>query len=98
MLSFSMSLIIFFIFNKTPKKVFIQYSPVFIGFTAVVLGRLFSKKIILNVSDLWPLAGLEMGILKEGFYYNLMLKMERYCYRNSSIIDRKSTRLNSSHV
>lgn len=86
MLSFSMSLIIFFILNKTPKKVFIQYSPVFIGFTAVVLGRLFSKKIILNVSDLWPLAGLEMGILKEGFYYNLMLKMERYCYRNSSII------------
>ncbi|MDC8002364.1 glycosyltransferase family 4 protein [Aequorivita todarodis] len=93
MLSFSLSLVFFFIFNKTPKKIFIQYSPVFVGFTAVVLGRLFSNlpagkagKIILNVSDLWPLAGLEMGILKKGWYYALLLKMERFCYRNSDLI------------
>lgn len=86
MLSFSLSLVVFFIFNKTPKKIFIQYSPVFVGFTAVCLGRMFSKKIILNVSDLWPLAGLEMSILKEGFYYTLLLKMERYCYKKSDLI------------
>ncbi len=86
MVSFSISLVLFFIFTKTPKKIFIQYSPVFVGFTAVCLGRLFSKKIILNVSDLWPLAGLEMGILKKGTYYSLLLKMERYCYRNADLI------------
>lgn len=86
MVSFSFSLVLFFLFTKTPKKIFIQYSPVFVGFTAVFLGRLFSKKIILNVSDLWPLAGLEMGILKEGWYYSLLLKMERYCYRNATLI------------
>ena len=86
MVSFSFSLILFFLFTKTPKKVFIQYSPVFVGFTAVCLGRLFSKKIILNVSDLWPLAGLEMGILKKGWYYSLLLAMERYCYRNAHLI------------
>ncbi|CAM3342712.1 glycosyltransferase family 4 protein [Aequorivita lipolytica] len=86
MLSFSISLALFFIFNKTPKKIFIQYSPVFIGFTAVCLGRLFSKKIILNVSDLWPSAGLEMGILNRGVYYSLLLKMERYCYRSADLV------------
>ncbi len=86
MVSFSISLALFFLFTKTPKKIFIQYSPVFVGFTAVCLGRLFSRKIILNVSDLWPLAGLEMGILKKGWYYSLLLKMERYCYRNSDIM------------
>ena len=86
MVSFSFSLILFFLFTKTPKKIFIQYSPVFVGFTAVCLGRLFSKKIILNVSDLWPLAGLEMGILEKGFYYSLLLKMERFCYRNAHLI------------
>ena len=86
MVSFSFSLILFFLFTKTPKKIFIQYSPVFVGFTAVCLGRLFSKKIILNVSDLWPLAGLEMGILKKGWYYSLLLKMERFCYRNADLI------------
>src|SRR5690606_10702430 len=86
MLSFSLSLVLFFIFNKTPKKIFIQYSPVFVGFTGVCLGRLFSKKIILNVSDIWPLAGLEMGVLKKGLYYSHLLKMERFCYRNADLI------------
>ena len=86
MFSFSLSLSFFFIFKKTPKKIFIQYSPVFVGFTAVCLGRLFSKKIVLNVSDLWPLAGLEMGILKKGFYYSLLLKMERFCYKHADLV------------
>lgn len=86
MVSFSFSLALFFIFSRTPKKVFIQYSPAFVGFTAVCLAKLFSKKIILNVSDLWPLAGLEMGIIKEGAYYSLLEKMEKFSYRNADLI------------
>ncbi|PHR13733.1 MAG: glycosyltransferase WbuB [Aequorivita sp.] len=86
MVSFSFSLILFFVFSKTPKKIFIQYSPVFVGFTGICLGRLFSKKIILNVSDLWPLAGFEMGILKKGTYYSLLQKMEKFCYKNADLI------------
>jgi glycosyltransferase involved in cell wall biosynthesis len=86
MISFSISLILFFVFSKTPKKIFVQYSPIFVGFTAVCLGKLFSKKIILNVSDLWPLAGLEMGILKKGTYYSLLEKMEKFSYRNADLI------------
>lgn len=86
MLSFSFSLTLFLFFSKTPKKIFIQYSPVFVGFTAVCLGSLFLKKIILNVSDLWPQAGFEMGILKKGWYYTLLLKMEKFCYRKATLI------------
>jgi hypothetical protein len=86
MISFSLSLMIFLIFKKTPKKVIIQYSPVFVGFTAVFWSRLLSKNIILNISDLWPLAGLEMGILKKGFYYTVLNKMELFCYKKSNII------------
>ena len=86
MVSFSVSLVLFFFFKKTPKKIFIQYSPVFIGFTAVCLGKLFQKKIILNVSDLWPMAGLEMGILNKGLYYSILLKMEKFCYRNAHLV------------
>ncbi len=86
MLSFSLSLSLFFIFQKIPQKVLIQYSPVFVGFTGVFWSKLFRKKIILNVSDLWPLAGLEMGLLSKGFYYSLLCKMELFCYRNSNLI------------
>ena len=86
MLSFSFSLTLFLLFKKTPKKIFIQYSPVFVGFTGVFWGSLLRKKIVLNVSDLWPLAGLEMGLLKKGMYYNLLCRMERFCYRKSHLI------------
>ena len=86
MISFSISLKLFFFLKRTPKKVVIQYSPVFVGFTAVFLSFLFRKKVILNVSDLWPLAGLEMGLLKKGFYYSLLTKMELFCYNHAYLI------------
>lgn len=86
MLSFSFSLSLFFIFKKNPKKIIIQYSPVFVGFTSVFWSFLFKKKVVLNVSDLWPLAGLEMGLLKKGMYFSLLSKMETFCYRKSHLI------------
>lgn len=86
MLSFSFSLKWFFILKRIPKLVFVQYSPVFVGFTAVLWGRLLRKKTVLNVSDLWPLAGLEMGLLRKGFYYSILEAMERFCYRSSQLI------------
>ncbi len=86
MLTFSFSLTLFLLFTKSPKKVIIQYSPVFIGFTAVFWAKLLNKNIILNVSDLWPLAGLEMGILNKGMYYTILLKMEHFCYYKSHLI------------
>ena len=86
MLSFAKSLALFFILKRIPRLVFVQYSPVFVGFTGVFWSWLFGKKTILNVSDLWPLAGLEMGLLKKGGYYSLLEKMEQFCYRKSDMI------------
>ena len=97
MLSFCFSFCFWFIFTKTPRKIFVQYSPVFVGFTAVFLGRFFSKKVILNVSDLWPLAGLEMGIFQRGWYYTLLLKMEQYCYLKANMIVGQSQEI-LSHI
>jgi len=86
MSSFAFSLKLFFLFKKTPKVVFIQCSPIFVGYTAIMLAWILGKKRILNVSDLWPLAGLEMGILSKGFYYSLLEQMECFCYRKSHLV------------
>lgn len=86
MLSFSLTLFFFLLFNKTPKKVIIQCSPLFVGFFAVLASKLKRKRVILNVSDLWPLAGLEMGILNKGFYYSILEKIEVFNYKNSNLI------------
>ncbi|TPV34965.1 glycosyltransferase family 4 protein [Paucihalobacter ruber] len=86
MLSYSLSLIWFFISHKIPNKVIIQSPPLIVAFTAVLFLRKKKRKIILNVSDLWPLAGLELDALKRNFSYKILEQIERFNYRNSDLI------------
>ena len=86
MLSYSLSLVWFFISHKIPKKVIIQSPPLIVAFTSVFFLRSKKRKIILNVSDLWPLAGLELQALKRNFSYKILERIERFNYQNSDII------------
>ena len=86
MVSFALSLAVFLIIKKTPKLVIVQYSPILVGFTAVFFSWILRKKLILNVSDLWPLAGLEMGLYRKGVTYSILERMERLCLNKSSLI------------
>ncbi|MCC1483497.1 glycosyltransferase family 4 protein [Winogradskyella immobilis] len=86
MLSYSFSLIWFFIWNKIPDKVIIQSPPLLVSFTSMLFLRSKKRKLILNVSDLWPSAGYELGALKKGISYKLLQSIERYNYRTATII------------
>jgi glycosyltransferase involved in cell wall biosynthesis len=45
------------------------------------------KKIILNISDLWPLAALELQAIKDGsFSHKTSLFMERFIYQKATVI------------
>ncbi|MGB2087496.1 MAG: glycosyltransferase family 4 protein [Psychroflexus salarius] len=85
-LSYAISLFFYLLVTKTPQKQIIQCSPLFVGFFAVLAGRLRGKTLILNVSDLWPLAGLEMGILSKGLYYRILEYIEGFIYKHSDRI------------
>ena len=85
MLSYSFSLIWFFIWHKVPKTVIIQSPPLLVAFTSMFFLRSKNRKLILNVSDLWPTAGLELGALKDGFSYKMLKKIERFNYRKAHI-------------
>ena len=86
-LSFSSVLVLFLLFKKTPKKVIVQSPPLLLSFLSVAILSLKRKKIILNVSDLWPLAALELNALKKGsFSHNVSLFMERFIYQKASIL------------
>jgi glycosyltransferase involved in cell wall biosynthesis len=86
-LSFSMSLFFFLLFKKTPKKIVVQSPPLLLSFVAVFVLSLKRKKIILNVSDLWPLAAIELNALKaDSISHKFSKQLERYIYKNATLI------------
>ena len=86
-LSFSLNLFFYLLFKKTSKKVVIQSPPLLLSFISVFILSLKNKKIILNVSDLWPLAAIELNALKENsFSHKFSLFLERFIYKKASVI------------
>lgn len=86
MLSYSFSLIWFFMWHKIPDKVIVQSPPLLVSFTCMFFLRSKKRKLILNVSDLWPSAGLELGALKQGFAYNVLKKLEAFNYKKANLV------------
>jgi len=86
MLSYSFSLLWFFMFNKIPGTVIVQSPPLLVAFTSMLFLRSKKRKLVLNISDLWPIAGLELGALKKNFSYRLLEKIERFNYKNANLI------------
>ena len=86
MLSYSFSLIWYFSFNKIPKQVIVQSPPLLVAFTCMLFLRSKKRQLILNVSDLWPIAGLELGAFKRNFSYSILEKIEFYNYKNADLV------------
>lgn len=86
MVSYSFSLICFFTFHKIPKTVIVQSPPLLVAYTCMLFLKRKSRALILNVSDLWPSAGLELGVFKENFSYKMLQKIERYNYRKATMV------------
>lgn len=86
-LSFSLSLFFFLVFKKTPKKVIVQSPPLLLSFISVLVLSFKKKKIILNVSDLWPLAAIELkAIKKDSLSHKFSLFLERFIYKKATLI------------
>ena len=86
MLSYSFSLIWFFIWNKIPRTVIVQSPPLLVAFTCMLFLRSKNRNLILNVSDLWPKAGLELGALKKNLSYTILESIEHFNYRKANLI------------
>ena len=86
-LSFSTSLFFYLLFKKTPQKVIVQSPPLLLSYISVFILSLKNKKIILNVSDLWPLAAIELNALKKhSFSHKFSMFMERFIYKKATLI------------
>lgn len=91
MFAFSITMFAFLFRYKTIKKynkIIVQSPPILISTTAVLIfKKILRKELILNVSDLWPLTGVQLKAIHEGgISYRAMLMMERFIYKNSDLI------------
>lgn len=86
MLSYSFSLVWFFAFNKIPQTVIVQSPPLLVAFTSMFFLRSKKRKLVLNVSDLWPIAGLELGAFKKNFSYKMLESIERFNYKKADLV------------
>ena len=83
MLSFAWSLW-FSIFNflrKKPDVFIINSPPLLVALSALILSKFSRSKTILNVSDIWPLSALELGVINRGIFYSFLEKIERFNYK-----------------
>ncbi len=62
------------------ELVIINSPPLLTAYAGSVIAKWKSKKILLNVSDIWPLSALELGVIKKGSFYSLMEWMEKQVY------------------
>ncbi|NUY80146.1 glycosyltransferase family 4 protein [Flavobacterium sp. MAH-1] len=85
--SFSSVLFLRLLFGQLPKKVIVQSPPLLLSFIAVLALKIRGRKIILNVSDLWPMAALELKVMRHGsFSHKFALFLERFIYRNADVV------------
>jgi glycosyltransferase involved in cell wall biosynthesis len=97
MLSYSFSLVWFFMWNKIPRQVIVQSPPLLVAFTCMFFLRSKKRTLILNVSDLWPIAGLELGALKKNFSYQMLERIEHFNYKKADLVLGQSNEI-LSHV
>lgn len=70
---------------RSYDRVIVQSPPLFVSYSAMVLfKKVFKRKVILNVSDLWPLSAIELGAIKKGtVIYKIFSSIEKYIYKNA---------------
>ncbi|MBX2898814.1 MAG: glycosyltransferase family 4 protein [Cyclobacteriaceae bacterium] len=85
MLSFSITSLfsIGFLKKRRPDFLFVESPPLTLGISGRLLSMLTSTKLILNISDIWPLSALELGAISKGYIYSKLEKVEHSLYRTS---------------
>jgi colanic acid biosynthesis glycosyl transferase WcaI len=85
-LSFSATGLVGSLSGARPDVVFVESPPLFLGLAGWLAARRFGAAFVLNVSDLWPDAVRDMGVLDDGFVYRSAVRLERWLYDKAAAV------------
>lgn len=88
MISFSVMVLFSLHYLRKQKNDFIivESPPLTLAVSAWFLAKCTGAKLIMNVSDLWPLSAKELGAISgDGFIYKSLARLESWLYRHSAI-------------
>lgn len=86
MISFSLTVICSLRYLRKRKNdyIIVESPPLTLGESARLLAKWTGAKLIMNVSDLWPLSARELGAMSgDGLAYRTLEKLERHLYKKS---------------
>jgi glycosyltransferase involved in cell wall biosynthesis len=66
-----------------PDVIFVDSPPLFLALTALFLARVKGARWIMNISDLWPDAVAESGLVASSFLLQIARKLEAFLYRHA---------------
>ena len=85
MLSFSISVLfsIPFCIRQKPDIIIVESPPLTLAFSALVISKICGAKLVVNVSDLWPLSALELKVISKGKLYRFLEWCEKFIYKRA---------------
>jgi glycosyltransferase involved in cell wall biosynthesis len=72
--------------SPRPDIVISTSPPIFTALSGFWIAACRKSRFVLDVRDLWPAAAVDLGELKNGPFLKMAEKMEKFLYRNSSLI------------
>lgn len=85
MISFSITCLcsVFFIRDKPVRYLLVESPPLTLAVSAWILAKLSGARLILNISDIWPLSARELGAIRDGFLYRRLEALEQWLYKRA---------------
>lgn len=80
-----------------PDFLFAESPPLTLAFSGYILSVISKAKLIMNVSDIWPLSAKELGVIGDGFLYRAIEKLEKFIYRKAHLCSGQSEEI-ISHI
>jgi colanic acid biosynthesis glycosyl transferase WcaI len=84
--SFCITSLVSFRWMGRPDVIFVDSPPLFLCLTALLLARLKGARWVMNVSDLWPDAVADSGLVQSGLLLRIARRLESFLYRSADYV------------